>query len=83
MEATTKEIKKTFHLFDKRDGSIKVIFGTISTPEPVSELFGDHFCYVSIDVLLPTKTQLFGIDSFHALIKSVKFIEKFLSGTFA
>jgi len=82
LENTAQDIKQAFHLFNKKDKSTKIIFATISVPEPVDDLFGDYFCYVSIELLLPDKRKLFGIDAFHAVIGAVKFMENFLPGPF-
>jgi len=78
-----QDIKKAFILFNKKDNSSSTLFATISNPEPVDDICGDYFCYVSIDALLPDKTKIFGIDAFHAVVVSVKFVERFLSGPFA
>jgi len=82
LENVTKDIVQGFHLFNKADGSTRIIFAWISVPEPVDDLFGDYFCYVSVDLLLPEKRKLFGIDAFHAVIGAMKFVESFLAGPF-
>lgn len=81
MENNVVEIKKIVYCFDRScDRTIELV-ASVSVPKPVGSIYGDHYCDVQIEVLLPDKKRIFGVDAFQAVLLSIRFLETLLTHT--
>jgi hypothetical protein len=74
-------IKKIVYCFDKRFDKTIELVASISVPKAVGSIYGDYYCDVQIEILLPNKKRIIGIDAFQAVLLSIRFLETLFTHT--
>ena len=82
MDSILNSSNKIIYIFEKGSGFLSESVVSISIPEPVTDINGDYFCMVNFERKLVSPKKIIGIDAFHALILSIRFLETLLSATY-
>jgi hypothetical protein len=82
METASPLIKKVIYIYEASSKDTVQAYVSITVPQPISDIEGDHYCYVEFNRQLSSPKKIIGVDGFHALTLAIKLLEHLFSATY-